>query len=98
MGARGPKPGTVRKTGGRKKGTPNRRTQALRQQMQATAEAVSAVVPNAFDGDSHALLVAIYKDPSHPIELRLDAAKAAIGYERRLAWRRRSTRATWPTP
>lgn len=29
MGKRGPKPGTVTKTGGRKKGTPNKRTELL---------------------------------------------------------------------
>jgi hypothetical protein len=37
---------------------------------------------NAFEGDAHALLVTIYKDPTHPIDLRLDAAKAAIAFEK----------------
>jgi hypothetical protein len=50
--------------------------------MQEAAKKIEAAVPDAFDGDGHALLVAIYKDPSHPIQLRLDAAKAAIRYER----------------
>ena len=36
----------------------------------------------AFDGDAHSLLIAIYKDMSHPIELRLEAAKAAIRFEK----------------
>lgn len=36
----------------------------------------------AFDGDAHTLLMAIYKDREQPLPLRLDAAKAAIGYEK----------------
>jgi hypothetical protein len=37
---------------------------------------------DAFKGDAHALLVLVYSDPRQPIELRIDAAKAAIGYEK----------------
>ena len=37
---------------------------------------------DAFKGDAHALLVMVYCDPRQPIELRIDAAKAAIGYEK----------------
>jgi hypothetical protein len=37
---------------------------------------------NAFEGDAHSLLIAVYKDRSHPIELRLEAAKAAIRFEK----------------
>ena len=36
---------------------------------------------NAFEGNAHSLLIAIYKDGSMPIGLRLDAAKAAVRYE-----------------
>jgi hypothetical protein len=36
----------------------------------------------AFSGDAHAFLVWTYKNSKLPVELRLDAAKAAIGYER----------------
>jgi len=68
--------------GGRNKGTPNKRTEQRLVAMQEAAKKIEAAVPNAFEGDSHALLVSIYKDPSQPIWLRLDAAKAAIGYER----------------
>jgi hypothetical protein len=37
---------------------------------------------DAFDGDAHAFLMAIYKDATQPIVSRMDAAKAAIGYEK----------------
>jgi hypothetical protein len=37
---------------------------------------------NAFEGNAHSLLIAIYKDGSMPIGLRLDAAKAAVRYEK----------------
>jgi hypothetical protein len=46
---------------------------------EALAEVLGA---NAFEGDAHSLLIAVYKDESHPIELRLEAAKAAIRFEK----------------
>jgi hypothetical protein len=65
--------------GGRKAGTPNRRTQEM---LTAAREKACRVLgDDAFDGDAHALLVLVYRDSSLPIEVRLDAAKAAIGYE-----------------
>jgi hypothetical protein len=68
--------------GGRQKGTPNKRTRRRAEAMQEAAKKIAAAIPDAFEGDSHALLGSIYKDPSQPIQLRLDAAKAAIAYER----------------
>ena len=35
-----------------------------------------------FDGDALAYLMSVYKDPLKPENLRIDAAKAAIRYER----------------
>jgi hypothetical protein len=35
-----------------------------------------------FPGDAHALLVAIYRDESLPLSMRLDAAKSAVKFER----------------
>jgi hypothetical protein len=68
------------KTGGRQKGTKNRKTALLEEKgREALAEVLGA---NAFDGDAHSLLIAIYKDESRPIELRLEAAKAAIRFEK----------------
>jgi hypothetical protein len=80
MSGGGSKPGERR--GGRERGTPNKRTQEREAAVQEAARKLEAVIPNAFEGDSHAFLVSIYKDPAHPIERRLDAAKAAIPYER----------------
>src|SRR5690348_10261439 len=71
-----------RKTGGRKPGSKNRRTKDLEA---ATAETVSKIeeaLGDPFDGDAHALLVALYKDKTRPVELRLEAAKAAIRFEK----------------
>lgn len=51
--------------------------------MAKVAQSIEAALPGAtFTGDSHALLMAIYKDPTNEMALRLDAAKAAIGYEK----------------
>ena len=66
------------KTGGRKAGTPNKKTAALKQ---AVVEAVGAL-PDAFEGDSYAFLATVYKNHALPLGIRLDAAKTAIAYER----------------
>ena len=56
------KPGERR--GGRKSGAPNKRTQQRAEAMQEAAQKIAAVHPDAFEGDSHALLASIYrKDP-----------------------------------
>ena len=53
------KPGERR--GGREKGTPNKRTQKREEQMAAASAALEQALANPFTGDSHALLMAIYK-------------------------------------
>jgi hypothetical protein len=71
------------KTGGRKVGTPNKRSTALQAVAAAAAEKIETTLgPNAFDGDAHALLMAVYKDERYPIGVRIDAAKAALPYEK----------------
>jgi hypothetical protein len=71
------------KTGGRKRGVKNKRTVALERAHAETAIKIEdALGPQAFPGDAHALLVAVYKDESQLIDLRVQAAKAAIGYEK----------------
>jgi hypothetical protein len=50
--------------------------------MQEVAIRFKAEVPAAFDGDGVAFLQVVYRDPAQPIELRLDAAKAASRFER----------------
>lgn len=71
-----------RKTGGRQKGTPNRKTAEAQASAARTAEAIAEVIPQAFEGDAHALLMMVYKDPSLPIDVRLDAAGKAIKFEK----------------
>jgi hypothetical protein len=52
----------------------------------APVTAPTGIVPeepvNWFRGDAHALLRQIYTDPRMPLELRVDAAKSAIRFER----------------
>jgi hypothetical protein len=72
-----------RKTGGRKPGGKNKRTLELEAKARAAADQISEALGNAaFDGDAHALLMTVYKDETQPIELRLDAAKAALRFEK----------------
>jgi hypothetical protein len=78
--SRGSKPNERR--GGRQKGTPNKRTAAREQAVAEMARAIADVIPEAFQGNVHAFLMAIYKDPEMPIEMRIDAAKKAIHFEK----------------
>lgn len=66
-----------RKTGGRQKGTPNKKTIAKREALEQASAALGW-----FEGDAHALLIALYKDPKIPPDIRLDAAKAAVRFEK----------------
>ena len=71
------------KTGGRRAGTPNKRTVALRSAADSAAEMIEAALgEDGFTGDAHALLVSVYKDRRRPIELRMEAAKAALSFEK----------------
>lgn len=74
-----PKTGNPR---GRPKGARNKRTEAVEERMREAAERLGDVIPEAFQGDAHTLLMAVYKDPAHDWPLRIEAAKAAIGYEK----------------
>jgi hypothetical protein len=71
------------KTGGRRTGTPNKRTVALRTAIATAAEQIGAALGSeVFHGDAHALLMTVYKDLNQPIGLRMEAAKAALPYEK----------------
>jgi hypothetical protein len=54
------------------------------QQQPATQSPPPAIVeePNWFRGDAHALLRRVYTDPRWPMDIRVDAAKSAIRFER----------------
>jgi hypothetical protein len=74
--------GGKREGSGRPAGAKNKRTAAIEAAAQAVAVRFKAEVPMAFDGDGVAFLQVVYRDPGQPIELRLDAAKAAARFER----------------
>lgn len=67
---------------GRPKGARNKRTEAVIEAAEAAAAQIAEALPGAFDGDAHALLMLVYKDPAHEWPLRIDAAKAAIRFEK----------------
>jgi len=51
--------------------------------MSEAAKAIEAAFGDAaFEGDAHAFLMGVYKDTRIDIEKRIDAAKAAIRYEK----------------
>lgn len=71
------------KTGGRRKGTPNRITVEREAAVEQAHEQIAQVLgPTVFDGDAHAMLMTVYKDTTQPLVLRIDAAGKAIGYEK----------------
>lgn len=71
------------KSGGRKAGSKNKRTVELEQATQDVAAKVSEILGlSAFEGDAHAFLMLVYKNEKVPIDIRLDAAKAAAPYEK----------------
>ncbi len=74
--------GGKREGAGRKKGSAGQKTIARAERVKEVAQAIEQTVPGAFIGDSHDFLMTIYKDPLQPMPLRIDAAKAAIGYEK----------------
>jgi hypothetical protein len=74
-GAYKPGPGRPR---GRKNDATIRREAAVK----AANDVLGKLLDNAFDGDAHALLCAVYRNPDVPLDLRLDAAKAALRCEK----------------
>lgn len=67
---------------GRPQGARNKRTREIEAAADAAREAIAEKIPEAFTGDAHALLMTVYKDPSQEMSLRIDAAKAAIKFEK----------------
>lgn len=63
-------------------GAKNKRTVAVEQAMAVVAEKLKGAVPNAFEGDGVCFMQSVYRDPSFPVELRLDAASKAARFER----------------
>lgn len=67
---------------GRPKGAVDRRSAAVVKAGEEAAARLTEAIPEAFRGDAHALLMVVYKDTSLPLPLRVDAAKAALRYEK----------------
>jgi len=74
--------GGSRPGAGRKKGSPNKRTAEREARIAQATAVLDSVLPDAFRGDAHTYLMAVYKDTSLPTKDRLTAAIAAIGYEK----------------
>lgn len=74
--------GGARPGSGRKKGSKNTSTIKREESLKLAVELVTTMTPNCFEGDSHALLMAVYKNQDLPLATRLDAAKAAICFEK----------------
>jgi hypothetical protein len=67
---------------GRPKGAKNKRTAEREAATKEMAAQIGKAVGGAFEGDALAYLMSVYKDPLKPENVRIDAAKAAIRYER----------------
>jgi hypothetical protein len=74
--------GGQREGAGRPPGARNKRTIAVEQAMQVVAEKLKEAVPDVFEGDAVCFMQSVYRDPSFPVELRLDAASKAARFER----------------
>jgi hypothetical protein len=63
---------------GRPIGSKNKRTAEREAATQEMATRIGKALGGAFEGDAYAYLTSVYKDPSKPENVRIDAAKAAI--------------------
>ena len=63
---------------GRPPGVKNKTSPKSKAAFARIARKIERAVDGAFTGDAHAFLMTVYKDPAHQVDLRLDAAKAAI--------------------
>src|SRR4051812_29713738 len=70
------------KTGGRVKGSRNKRLKEYESAREQAARLIGEVLQGAFEGDAHAFLMATYKNPAFELHARQDAAKAALPYEK----------------
>ena len=79
-----PRPKGLPKTGGRVKGTPNKQESPIARALREAREKALHQARESLAAaqlDAHSLLRMVYLDSAQPIEVRIDAAKAAIGYE-----------------
>jgi hypothetical protein len=70
------------KTGGRLKGSLNKRTAAMRENARQALDSAKAVLGDKMaDLDAHTLLKLVYRNTDLDLAVRLDAAKAALRHE-----------------
>lgn len=74
--------GGARPNAGRKKGSKATATVERLKKVATAMASVEQALPDAFKGDAHSFLIAVYKNPENPMKDRLAAAVAAIGYEK----------------
>lgn len=74
--------GGKRAGAGRPAGSKSKRTRELEERGRQAAAAIEAAIGAPFPGDALAFLQTIYRDPAQALDLRIDAAKAAVRYER----------------
>src|SRR5690242_1239618 len=67
---------------GRPPGTNGRRKIARDVAIRQAQKIIDESVPRAFEGDAHAFLISIYKDPAQEVGHRLQAANTAIKFEK----------------
>ena len=71
---------------GKPRGRPRGTTHADQFEKQVAVQKVitivEEVIPNAFEGDAHAFLCTVYKNPEVAMPIRIVAASKAIGYEK----------------
>ncbi len=76
-----PKPkrtGNYKASPGRPPGSKNKKTLALEE----AARRAAASIEGAFEGDAHAFLTAVYRNPAVPLEIRIMAASKALRVEK----------------
>jgi hypothetical protein len=74
--------GGARPGAGRKRGTTGIKLKERQSKVQKMQAEIAANIPEAFEGDAHAFLVSVYKDPGQEFKDRLAAATAAAPYEK----------------
>lgn len=74
--------GGARPNAGRKPGIRSARTVDRLRKVAQLQAVLNDTIPRVFQGDAHAFLTAVYKNEDLDLKMRLDAATAAIGYEK----------------
>jgi hypothetical protein len=77
-----PETGRRVKTGGRQKGTKNKKTETLNEALERAAKMINGPrTPEWFDKGAHELLKTIYQCPEFPVRTRMAAAEVCLKVE-----------------